>query len=326
MWSNIIGHKKQIEQLRRSLAARMLPNAYVFAGPAGVGKRLVANAFTAALFCSEAPARGHDACGECIDCRKLASGNHPDLFVLAPEESERGVTSNIKVEPAIELLHKLMFKPLEAPAKVAIIDGADRLLAHAANSLLKCLEEPPERTHFILITPMPHKLLPTIRSRCQFLAFPPLPEADVAEAIARLRSAPMEDATRIARLAQGSLGLAMELEPSFVTEILDRFVPLFSKASTADVIETAQAFSSLGQEKITLVFDILASWYRDLLRLKATSNSCDAIHPEAARMAPIHSETRLMQGLARLNTARLAADTAANKQLMFENLLFTLTA
>ncbi|MBN1282607.1 MAG: DNA polymerase III subunit delta' [Proteobacteria bacterium] len=326
MWSKIVGHKRQIEELRRSLESARLPNAYVFAGPAGVGKRLAADAFAAALLCPEAPSRGHDACGECLSCRKLASGNHPDFFLLEPEESERGAVTSIKTDPVRELMQRLIFKPLEAQAKVAIIDGADRLMPQAANSLLKTLEEPPERTHFILVTPLPHRLLPTIRSRCRLVAFSPLGEEELAAALVRRRSMEPAEATRIARLAGGSMGLALRLEPEFVAEVLGRFLPLFSRASSSDIMEAAQAFAAQGPERLPLVFDILMSLCRDMLRVKATGSAGLAIHPEAEALAGRLAESKLMRAIEGINGARIASETAANKQLMFEDLLFTLTS
>ena len=70
MWSNIIGHSRQIKQLKAALSAERVPGAYLFAGPAGVGKRLVADAFAQAAFCESAPSNGWEACGSCAACRK----------------------------------------------------------------------------------------------------------------------------------------------------------------------------------------------------------------------------------------------------------------
>ncbi len=325
MWPSIIGHSRQIAELKRAVEFARVPNAYIFSGPRGIGKRRVADAFTAALFCAEARSRGMAPCGECASCRKLAGGNHPDRFTIEPEESERGAVQSIKIDPLRELQASLQFKPLEAPAKVAVIDGADRMMDAAANSLLKILEEPPERTHFILITPFPQRLLPTIRSRCRHIAFSPIPDAELAAEIARQREIPEREAVRIARLAGGSMGTAMALDPELVEGVLGRFIALTKKASSADIFETAQAWKDLDPGKILLVFDLLASFYRDLLRVQAVGGESELIHPEAAAMALSCPAEHALRCLSEIDATRLAAETSANKQLMFEQLLFTLS-
>ncbi|MFA4874830.1 MAG: DNA polymerase III subunit delta' [bacterium] len=325
MWSNIIGHTRQIEQLRRALDGGRLPNAYLFTGPRGIGKRRVADTFAASLFCLAARERDWDPCGDCVPCHKLTGHNHPDFFLIEPMESERGAVQSIKIDPLRELKADLQFHPLEAPAKIAIIDGADRLVDAAANSLLKILEEPPDRTHFIMITPFPERLLPTIRSRCQHMPFSPLPDSMLAEALILRKQLPEREAMRIARLAGGSLGTAEALDPEFVEAVLGRFLALTSRASSADIFETAQAWKDLDPSRTLLIFDLLASFYRDVLRFQATHEKDDVIHPEAAGPAGSCTTEHAIRCLAEIDSTRLAAETSANKQLMFEQLLFTLS-
>jgi DNA polymerase III subunit delta' len=324
MWSSIIGHARQIDQLRRAIASARVPNAYLFAGPRGIGKRRVADEFVAALFCSSAAAHDGEPCGECAACRKLASGNHPDLFVIEPQESERGSVQSIKIDPLRELQADLQFHPLEAPAKIAIIDGADRLMDAAANSLLKILEEPPQHTHFILITPFPQRLLPTIRSRSQLVAFSPLPDSELASAIARKRQISTDDAMRLAKLSGGSMGTAEALEPEFVERVLGRLTALAQRSSSADIFETAQSWKDLDAVHTMLVFDLIASLYRDVLKLHTTRDKT-IINSEAQVVASTCSTARAIRCLAEIDSTRSAAETSANKQLMFEQLLFTLS-
>ena len=78
MWSKVVGHKRQIDQIKRTLASKRIPNAYLFHGPNGVGKRLIANALSQAMACERTETVGFNACGECAACRKTAAGNHPD--------------------------------------------------------------------------------------------------------------------------------------------------------------------------------------------------------------------------------------------------------
>jgi DNA polymerase III subunit delta' len=326
MWKSIVSHARQIDQLRKALATSRIAGAYLFSGPAGIGKRLTADAFAAALLCPHAEEHDQEACGRCPACQKFAASNHPDAFIMAPVLSERGAVQSIKIDDLRELVAKLQFHPLEARAKIAIIDGAERLLEAAANSLLKALEEPPPATHFVLITPSPQRLLPTIRSRCQQLAFSPLADREIARILVSAKSLPEAEALRIARLSGGSAGAALLLDPEFVEAVLGRFLPLSAHASSADIIEAAQAWKEIDAEHAPLVFDLLASWYRDILRSRAASFDRDLIHPEAARAAAACPESRALANLAAIDAARAAADTAANKQLLFEQLLFTVTA
>jgi len=326
MWSKIIGHERQVVQLRAALSSGRIAGAYLFAGPAGVGKRLTADQFAAAALCPSSADRGMDACGACAACLKLASGNHPDFFAVEPELSERGVVQNIRIDAIRELCSNLRFSPLEAPRKIAVVDGAENLMEAAANSLLKTLEEPPPSTHFILITPYPLRLPATIRSRCQHIPFSPLPEEALACEIAVRHGIEREQALTIARLSGGSLGRALMLDPAFVEDVLKRFLPLTEKASSADIIETAQAWKETDIAHTPLIFDLMASWYRDLLKFKATGNPSDLIHPEAAKAAIGTRTPLILSNLASISRARLAAETSANKQLMFEQLLFSLAA
>lgn len=294
MWSTILGHKRQIEQLKKALETRRLPNAYLFSGLAGIGKNLIANTFVTALFCNKSP----DACGSCISCVKIKNRSHPDVFFIEPK------TEKILIDQVRTLQQQLQFHPLEGDAKVAIIDLADQMTEAAANSLLKILEEPPEKTHFILISAFPNRLLPTIRSRCQKIVFSPLPEDDVVKYLVSRREFNDDEARRIARISQGSIGSVAQLDFEFIEEVLGRLKNLLKGANSSDVIATAEIWSKEG-EKAPLALDLIMSFYRDII----CSNSTARFEKDAAAVAK----------------ARDALSTSANKQLLFEQLLFNLT-
>lgn len=337
MWSKIIGHNAQIEQLRKALAGARLPNAYLFYGPRGVGKRKTADTLAAALACNDAPSSEWNPCGLCAACKKAAAESHPDVFIVEPETQQknppddvkngkRAPSENLKIEQIRELQSKLQFHPLEAKSKIAIVDEADRMTEATANSMLKILEEPPPATHFVLISTKPRTLLPTIRSRCISLGFGPVPDDLIAKKVIEVKGAPGPDAARIAKISGGSPGLALSIEPEFVVSVLGRFAALQKKGSSADVIETAEGWSHEESERAKLVLDILASWYRDIIRFQVTGYEKDLIHPEAAHGSSCITQKRAWDALFQVSEARRAMDTTANKQLMFENLLFTLTS
>ena len=129
-FARILGHERQKDILRRALAGGRLAHAYLFEGPEGVGKRLMALALVRAVFCPEG------GCGVCAACRKVDHHNHPDLHLLEPDGTL------IKIEQIRAIQKELSYRPLEARKKVCLIDSADRMNQAAGNALLKTLEEP----------------------------------------------------------------------------------------------------------------------------------------------------------------------------------------
>lgn len=333
MWSSVIGHRRQIDQLTKALVAGRLPNAWLFAGPRGVGKRRVADRLAATIVCL-APTDGNTtACGSCAACRKAQHGTHPDLFVIQPEafdptwappgDKDKKPSEMIKIEQIRELQERLQFHPLEAKAKLAIIDEADKMTESTANSLLKILEEPPTATHFVLVSTAPQAILPTIRSRSSRLDFGPLTDEAVAAELMRDGRMTRTEAERIAQLAGGSLGAARALDPERVAETVGRFAALVRGASSADIITAAEAWSRGDLRELRLTFDLLMSFYRDVLRFQATGEERGLIHPEAREIARGTTAERAEKALAAIADARRTLETTANKQLMFEYLLFS---
>lgn len=163
--NQIRGQDRVVELLRRAIAQDRVAHAYLFCGPAGVGKMTTALALTLALECTEAPGQG---CGQCNACDKVAAGIHPDVQIL----ERQGAAQIIPIETIrTQVIPRLGLPPHEGAARVFFVEEAVALHGASANALLKTLEEPPPRTHFILCTTAPDQLLPTIRSRCQRVSF-----------------------------------------------------------------------------------------------------------------------------------------------------------
>ncbi len=183
------GQERAVARLRSAISQGKVAHAYLFTGPAGCGKHSTALALAAALNCDEKPG---EACGECPTCTRIDEGNHPDVTTL----ERTGAAQTVQVSTVRDVIASLALPPHEAHARFFLIEEATSLLGTAANALLKTLEEPPPRTHFILGTSAPERLLPTIRSRCQRIAFGALP-ADIS---AELRGDD-EQSTRFDELA-----------------------------------------------------------------------------------------------------------------------------
>lgn len=149
--------------LQMALAKDILNNeishAYILTGEQRFEQALC---FAMSLNCRNRD-MGASPCSQCLSCRKVESGNHPDIFIIEPEKG------NIRVEQTRALLGKLFLEKMEGEYKIAIIRDCECLLEAAANNLLKTLEEPPEATIFLLLTEQESKLLATVRSRCRIV-------------------------------------------------------------------------------------------------------------------------------------------------------------
>lgn len=236
---DVIGQDHAIEVLTAALADRM-HHAWIFHGPAGVGKFTAAVDTARFLLCHE-PATmltgQREPCGDCESCRLFAAAptGHPDLHIVA---KELAADSNIAVLRSrkqmnipVDLLrehvvggwvgsgdNRKYFEPPVAKTpqmrhgKIFIIDEAELMDAHGQNALLKTLEEPPPNTYVFLITSHEDRLLQTIRSRCQRVGFARLTDDAMADWLAkRDEGAALGEAQRalVARFAQGSPGKAM---------------------------------------------------------------------------------------------------------------------
>ena len=159
-----------VQLLQRSLARGRLGHAYLFTGDSIEELETLARTLAKTLNC-ENPVKisgvATDCCDVCLSCKKIENENHADIHWARPESKSRIIT----IDQTRELMQQIQLKPTEAQFKVAIIAGADRLNAQAANAFLKTLEEPPARSVLILLSTEPSRILETILSRCLRLNF-----------------------------------------------------------------------------------------------------------------------------------------------------------
>ena len=211
------------EKIWKGLVQRLerLPHALLLHGPKGIGKLRLAERFAQLLLC-ESPAPREAPCGKCPGCRWFVAGSHPDVRFLEPEAiarqivaEEGGETDKPKGKPSAEIRIEqvralgdfLNIGSHRGARRVAIVHPAEDMNAHAANSLLKSLEEPPSNAVFLLVAHRPARLLPTIRSRCVQV---PVPLPDAAAARAWLEGQGVRDAARWLAFAGGAPRLALE--------------------------------------------------------------------------------------------------------------------
>lgn len=204
------------------LARRLkLHHGVTVEGPAGIGKSTAARYLAAALLC---PAEGPRPCGACRTCRKVASGNHPDLHqITLPEDKQE-----IPVDSVRELRETLALLPVEGRARVAVFDPGDALNEEGQNALLKTLEEPGRDTFLIITTARPERLLETVRSRVARLRLVPLPEEVLVRELGREFADRRSHVGRVARQARGALGRARELLTEQAVQMHDLVASLLS--------------------------------------------------------------------------------------------------
>ncbi len=264
-FSDVCGQDHIKKILENSLMDRMVTHAYLFCGPRGTGKTTMARLLAKSLNCEKIDFRSKDKnglfepCNECPSCLEIAAGQSLDVI-------EIDAASNRGIEEIRELREKVKFAPVRAPFKVFIIDEVHMLTREAFNALLKTLEEPPKHVIFILATTEPHKILPTIISRCQRYDFHKgnLPEiSSNLKQVAKAEKLKIdEDAVSlIARLADGSFRDALSL--------LDQIASVAGtkKAITRDEVQQAlgvaneesvkEFFVYLEQGNVTGIVDLL---------------------------------------------------------------------
>jgi len=253
-FADILGQEPAIRTLERALESGRVHHAYRFEGPDGVGKELAAFALAQALVCEKGP----PACGQCSACHRattLAETKpevplHPDV-VLVERGLYRDVLSSseatgIGIEQVRRIvLGRVGFTPHEGRALVFIVRAADELTQQAANALLKTLEEPTSRTHFVLLTSKPSRLLDTIRSRTLPVRFAPLPD----NVVARILEQKGLDPT-VAPLAQGSASLALLLADPERQADRESFVSgVFQALEAADLVSALKLGESRRAER-----------------------------------------------------------------------------
>jgi len=229
----IVGHRRLIGLLARAIRSESLPPSLIFAGPDGVGKRLVALAVAQAMNCLTPVIDGatgqRDGCGRCSACGKIERGQHPDVMLVERFEGK----SEIIIEQVREVIRKVGYKPFEGRSRVVIVDPAEDLNSAAQSAFLKVLEEPPPRNVFVLVTAKPGELFETIRSRCCVLRFAPLAPGDIATALIRRHKYGERDARAAAALSGGSFVRAMEAGTGELAEAREVAADILAKAARA---------------------------------------------------------------------------------------------
>jgi len=320
-FSQILGHDRQKDILRRAIGSDRLAHAYLFEGPEGIGKRLMALALVRAIFCQDG-----SGCGSCSACRKVDHHNHPDLHILEAEGA------SIKIEQIRGLQKELSFRPLEAPKKVCLIDGAEKLNPAAGNSLLKTLEEPTGSALLILLTSRPEGVLSTIRSRCQRLPFVRLPQEMLQNLLNERLGADETHGHILAALSEGSFKKALGKDRDLFIErrkVLLKSLTALSPKSIIPLFDLAQELAEQ-KEHLPEVLEIFQAFYRDLLlylhgRPEQEMVNIDLMD-KIRRTAGRETVPSLLRKLDAIASSRRQLDRNVNRQLAMDVLLQQLAA
>ncbi len=210
VWDAVVG-QTVVPELRRTVAdatalidgrtgaGAAMTHAWLFTGPPGSGRSVVARAFAAALQCPEG------GCGHCAECRDVRNGTHPDVANVDTD----GLS--IKIKQIRELVPRAALRPSRGRWQVVVVEDADRLGEDAADAILLSVEEPPPRTVWMLCAPTPEDIVATIRSRCRVVTLRTPAYDDVADHLVRTAGADPDLAAFAARAAQGHIGRARAL-------------------------------------------------------------------------------------------------------------------
>jgi DNA polymerase-3 subunit delta' len=204
VWDELLGQPEAIEQLRRVVEGKDegFQHSWLFSGPAGSGRSTIAKAFAAALQCSA------NGCGECQSCQLVMAGAHPDTQLFMTDKVI------ISIEEVRQLVQFAALGSSVGEYRIVIIEDADRMSERTSNVLLKSLEEPQERTIWMLCAPSAADLLPTIRSRTRNVSLRLPTTSEVAQLLVSRDGVKLETATAAARHAQQHVGMARRLATS----------------------------------------------------------------------------------------------------------------
>lgn len=316
----IVGQDRLLKKLLNYVKENNMAHAYIFHGEEGLGKSLIALEFASMILCKEDDIEKRP-CGKCSSCKKIDSGNHPDLYLLEPEKKE------YTAEQLTEIQKDMRIKPNESERKVFIFEDGDNLSTNFQNKFLKILEEPPESVIILITVNNIETLLDTTVSRCQTIKINNV-STEIAKNYISEKYGELEDNNFIISFSGGNIGKAIRLiEDTDFMIIRDRAIKLTEDISYGDIIKTMENISFLEEEKDNIydILDILEIWFRDvLLNLKTyekkyiiNTDKYDTIKKEAEK---IDSE-KVYKILDIIENTRLGLNQNANYTSLINRML-----
>ncbi len=304
------------KQLTAYIEAQRVPHAMLISGAAGIGKTMLAQSFAKRLLC-ESTGNTQSACHHCQSCRLFEAGNHPDFYWIQPAEAGK----RIVVDEIRQLNQNLKLLPQYNQFRVVMICLAEQFNAAAANSFLKTLEEPGQRTIFLLVSNAPSAVMPTILTRCQQMRIPMPPIDVVSQWLSE--SQHIENAHALAVFSGGAPLYALELAANGEYENKLTVLKLFNVTQFKDfpAISITEIWTKYSAE---FVIYILITGTLDMIRLTMDSemHTVALYHPDQKKQlsqtAGLVSVKSLFGFLDQVYKAKQLLTSQVNMQLVYE--------
>lgn len=374
-FSDIVGQNHLKNHLTNSVQKGRIPHAQLFIGPEGSGTLPMALAYAQYIICNN---KGSENEGGSAACNlKFDNLQHPDLHFVYPVATNDSIKSNptsddflstwidflketpygsvndwyeaigiqkkqgnISVHEAASILKKLILKPFEGGYKVMIIWMAEKMNTEASNKLLKLLEEPTDKTVFILIAEDEKAILQTILSRCQVLHFNALNEQEIVQGLIEKESCDEVDAYSIAKQAQGNYSKALKLRYNitneypfdewFVTWVRAAFRANKNARVVSDLIKWSDEISAIGREKQKLFLNHCMELFRQALLLNYSTAELVYMEPKVENFklknfAPFVNEHNILEIYQEIEDATYHIERNGNAKMIFTDLSIKLT-
>lgn len=324
----IYGHKNQLKFLQETISQNKLANTYLFYGPSGLGKKMVADYFVKSLYCQDEKVK---PCEKCHNCHLINKGIFLDLYKVGDRE-------DLGVDNIRDFLHRISLSKMSKEHKVAIIYGVETINLFSANALLKTLEEPPANTTIILIADSIVHLPVTVISRCQLIKFRSLNKTDMVAWLKNYDFSTDEKDT-IINLSFGKPGMALGMMENnmdnfkrncnFIVKLLDSntFVSLQAIDKWFEVLKKeypgykVYELGNLTKDYLNL----LEVFLRDLLWIKLDRPIINEIYQEQLNNLATRLNARsLIDNLLSLNKAKQKLNYNISPQLLWENLILSI--
>lgn len=255
----VLGQEFITDAFKKAFNNNKVSHAYIITGPDGIGKSIMAMFMASTILCKGK----NKPCTKCDACIKITHENHPDVKMISLKGKSIGV-DNIR-----DLIDEIYTKPYEGDKKVVIIKNSDSITVQGQNAILKTLEEPSKDTTIIMLAENINAILQTIQSRCQILRLGRIPKDKIKDYLLG-QGVDERKAATAANLSDGIVGNGLKiLDEKFIKlrrEVIDKAIELVG-SNTLEILKSVDFFIS-NKEKIDTVFDILTTWYRDIIMLK----------------------------------------------------------
>jgi len=374
LFSEILGHEHIKKHLTTSADNGRIPHAQLFVGPEGSGTLPMAIAYAQYILCQNTNSENNNGIESCN--LKFKNFSHPDLHFAFPvattdKVKKHPVSSHflnewrdlltkqpygnlfdwfrtlgidnkqgqIGVDEALDIVKSLSLKSYEGGYKVMLIWMAEKMNTAAANKLLKLIEEPPNKTVFILIAEKEERIINTIRSRCQVLLFPPLGEEIIKNGLIKRFQIPETAAVKIAHQSNGNFNKAADLvysdsedtqfEDWFVLWVRSAFKAKGNKSAIHDLMAWSENLARTGRETQKQFLNFCIDFFRQALLLNYKANDLVFMEPKSSfkleKFAPFVHGNNIMEISEELQSAIYHIERNGNSKIIFTDLSIKLT-